>query len=314
MEKKFGIHTSFEIDEERIKIFNDIKEQVGELENNSLEEIEKKVTEENQRIRKNLERIILNSNLISRKDELIKIISKNNNSVFDHINFILILYGDLYPKVQELQNDLIGHNIIGKNDQEINNYLAIRGWFLSRKLDLSYIRQEIGKMENKEISVDVLDCLFESYFSEDNYIKIETIINNWNHKHFYKRNHIFEECLWGIKNNKQSLVLPALYSQLEGIVRDEIKKINRKDGIRGAIEKIFDIDKNGTNQAIKNLLIENIFSNFYKSTINDYWDDEVFKGNRNEILHGVNWDYGKPANSIKAVLILDSLHDILQNI
>lgn len=244
---------------------------------------------------------------LKKQDSDYDLVFKDSNASMMSMFMYKILKMNVISK--EIDN-LKGSIIIGKTDKEINEYLAERGWFLSNRIDLRYIKEYIGAKKEKEIDDIIINEIFEEFFKQDDYKLIYDVIESWKHPYFLKREHIFKECMWALKNNRDYLVPPTMYSQLEGIVRDIVEKDGYKiskynGGIIKAIEKVFNSKSSALNNAIIDILSNDVFINWNEIKINN------FNANRNKILHGIELNYGEKVNSIRIILMLDAIHDIL---
>lgn len=244
---------------------------------------------------------------LKKQDSDYDLVFKDSNASMMSMFMYKILKMNVISK--EIDN-LKGSIIIGKTDKEINEYLAERGWFLSNRIDLRYIKEYIGAKKEKEIDDIIINEIFEEFFKQDDYKLTYDVIESWKHPYFLKREHIFKECMWALKNNRDYLVPPTMYSQLEGIVRDIVEKDGYKiskynGGIIKAIEKVFNSKSSALNNAIIDILSNDVFINWNEIKINN------FNANRNKILHGIELNYGEKVNSIRIILMLDAIHDIL---
>jgi len=235
------------------------------------------------------------------------LISKDDKpNIMNMFIYQMLKINIINKKIDNLQGSII----IGKTDKEINEYLAKRGWFLSNRIDLKYIKEYIGAMKEKEIDDTIINKMFEDFFKENDYMLIYDAVESWKHPYFFKRKHIFKECMWAFKKNKDYLVPPTMYSQLEGIVRDIVEKDGYRiskynGGIIKAIEKVFNSRSSALNDAIIDILSNDIFINWNAIKIDN------FNANRNKILHGIELRYGEKVNSIRIILMLDAIHDTL---
>ena len=194
----------------------------------------------------------------------------------------------------------------GKIDESMYYYLASNGWCLSSSINYNNLMKEILSIKENKIRTKHINKIFENY--DDKYKLVEKAINRWSNPYYIERDHIFKECLYAYDNNKYNLGLMELYAQLEGIVREEI---NKKGKINKLMKDIFKLNINVKNTNVLNIINKSIFADFNKSKLDKNNGRLSFNGNRNEIMHGVNYNYGKRFNFIRAVLLLDYLHDLL---
>ncbi|MDP9439852.1 MAG: hypothetical protein M3P49_14105 [Actinomycetota bacterium] len=64
-----------------------------------------------------------------------------------------------------------------------------------------------------------LDEVIPEYFRREGYAPLSEMVEEWQ-EHFGERYHIFEDALWAHEQGRYTLSIPALATQVEGIVRD----------------------------------------------------------------------------------------------
>ncbi|MFQ9979287.1 hypothetical protein [Clostridium cadaveris] len=195
----------------------------------------------------------------------------------------------------------------GEIDESMYYYLASNGWCLSSSINYNNLMKEILSIKENKITTKHINKIFENY--DTKYKLVEKAINRWSNPYYIERDHIFKECLYAYDDSKYNLGLMELYAQLEGIMREEVNEENEK--IHNVIEKVFNSETSIQSCNMLNILNESIFARFNKSDLDNNNGRLSFNGNRNEIMHGVNYNYGKRFNFIRAVLLLDYLHDLL---
>lgn len=99
-------------------------------------------------------------------------------------------------------------------------------------MDLSEYSGLVERLMNKpdeEVKRE-LDAAIPEYFRRDEYAPLSKMVEEWQ-EHFRVRCHIFEDALWAHKRGRYTLSIPALTTQVEGIVRDltgEVGGTNRR--------------------------------------------------------------------------------------
>ncbi|MGL4107638.1 hypothetical protein [Clostridium sp. LP20] len=238
--------------------------------------------------------------------DIIKI--KNNNLRFAKL-------------IQEDIEDINSKELLDKSDDSIYMYLYQRGWILSRNISPKkiflyiYVNSQWG---NELLRPENLNKIIPIYLKEKN-ISLIDIIESWDNKLFLERRHIFKECIWAIKEKKYYLAISTLLTQLEGILYSgygsKVTENNQKGywNVKQSLNYAFNDEKGSWYKAVHYILENDIYANFGKSFLNSYDENGGYKSNtnRNEILHGININYGDESSLVKVVMLLDALEDIL---
>lgn len=238
--------------------------------------------------------------------DIIKI--KSNN-----LNFAKIL--------QEEIKDINSKTLIDKSDDNIYMYLYQRGWIFSKKISPKkiflyiYLNSQWG---NELLRTENLNKVIPEYFIENN-ISLIGIIDSWTNECFKERKHIFNECIWAIREQKLYLAISTLLTQLEGILyRNYGKQVTTNNpkgywNVKQSLGLAFKDEEGSWYKAVHYILENDIYANFGQSFLNRDSDTEGYRSNtnRNEILHGINVNYADESSLIKVVMLLDAIHDIL---
>ena len=222
--------------------------------------------------------------------------------------------------IQEQIDDISSKELLDKSDDSIYMYLYQRGWILSKNISPKkiflyiYINSQWG---NELLRPENLNKVIPMYLKENNISLIE-IIDSWNNKLFKERSHIFQECIWAIREKKYYLAISTLLTQLEGILYSgygsQVTASNEKGywNVKQSLNYVFNDEEGSWYKAVHYILENDIYANFGKSFLNSYDQNGGYKSNtnRNEILHGININYGDESSLVKVVLLLDALEDI----
>lgn len=185
-------------------------------------------------------------------------------------------------------------------------------WWIISSLPLKIIN-EIDKNKEK-LSKDHVDGMICNYYSKDNFNKLDEIIKKWNKLHYFNnRSDILEDAVDAHRTGKYSLSIPTLTPLIEGIIRDFMQI---KYGISNfKFPPVYNKFKNKIvelNDFIATYVITCI-DKLYCS-FNPQNPDECSDFNRNKIFHGLANKYGSQANSLKVILFLDEIFEIILSI
>ena len=217
--------------------------------------------------------------------------------------------------------DIDSKELLDKSDDSIYMYLYQRGWILSKRLNPKKIFLYVyinTNLENEILDPETLNKVIPLYLKSNN-INLIDIINSWNHPYFLERKHIFNECIWAIENNMYFVAISTLLTQLEGVLYREFGNKVIEDNERGfwnvkrSLNYAFKEEDSSWRKAVHYILENDIYANFGESFLNNKGNSK-FKSNtnRNEILHGLNTNYGDESSLVKIVILLDAIHDILK--
>lgn len=255
------------------------------------------------------------------RDEIIRILEKDYIPPLD----IIKLKNNNYKFAKILQDEIDDVNskeLIEKPDENIYMYLYKRGWILSKRMNPEkiflyiYVNSQWG---DELLRADNLNKLIPMFFIENN-ISVIDIINSWNHNYFVKRKHIFNECIETINHKLYYCSISTLLTQLEGILYDAYgKKVTESDArgfwnVKKSFSYLFgDKEENDSWYKALHYILENdIYANFGESFLDNIDNNNIKSNtNRNEILHGLNVNYGDYCSLLKVVMLLDAIHDIL---
>jgi len=182
--------------------------------------------------------------------------------------------------------------------------LANYGWFLDLETDSSF-PNELGELiESNEIE-KVNEYLMEYYI--DN---LEHIFDDLSIK-YPDRKEIFKQIKIAHKEKLFFISIPTILTQIDGICYDSTtKKFFDKRKENNYLPEVTTELTNISNSIVK-IFLTPILN---QSTIIAHEKDLhkfPIKLNRNEILHGVDKNYGTEMNSLKCISLLKYMHDLL---
>lgn len=188
-------------------------------------------------------------------------------------------------------------------------------WFISPQTPLIFlfdvveIEKKVGNQQN------AINKLFVDHYSDNNFIELEKLIEGWEENEVFKsRIKIFRDCVFALKSkrknyNPSNLVIPTLIAQIEGIIKDFMKRL----GLPWEWEweepwnRWF---KEGNENELYNVANYLLLEILFQKAIPGEPLEIPFTFNRHKILHGEYTNYGRINNTIRAFLILDLLDNI----
>lgn len=198
-----------------------------------------------------------------------------------------------------------------KTIEEAGKALAELGWWIHPEWDLPALRDIIkahGEGKHKEIEDAIL-----GYFDGE---KLDQMLSTWQaNPNLKNRMHILKDAMWAHKQGKYTLSVPALLSQIEGIVIEDAGKTGK---IRGKhVVKVL------RQQLAQDLDPQRVISFWLSSPVLLFLEQLLkarFKWGqtkrarlgRDPILHGFFVDYATPALSLKLILLVDFLQEALR--
>ncbi len=246
-------------------------------------------------------------------DQLAKM--QEMHDAFSKADKILSIVNKALPSIQRIQNtlDKIAEReaILQKSHQRLFidtpehlRLIAKYGWFLDFDTETTLPNElfESHSLRGQE----AIDEALISYYGERTNEIIETL--KFRHPNRFE---IFEEIQFAFENKKYLLSIPCILSQIDGICFD----FNGK--------KFFDHKKSTSYQSAVVVEIQKLSSEYLnvflspvtvKSPISAHERDlgsYPVRLNRNEILHGVEANYGTEINNLKCLSLLKYISDLL---
>lgn len=187
-------------------------------------------------------------------------------------------------------------------------WLYDRGWPPLRDIPPRIIEHLRESCEGKtfEEQRKILNSFAISYYSS--MIIKSDIFKNWKNRiQNDKRIKILEEAINAHFEGRYFLSVPIFFIQIEGIICEKFdhkKNFSKKD-LEKYLLKANEEDSPDEINIFLNMLIENQYKNFY------HGDEFSFDFNRHAIFHGEDLSYGNEVISLKSILILDFILNIL---
>lgn len=207
-------------------------------------------------------------------------------------------------------------NIINLERPNLNSFLKRRsetlfrfGWWFIGSLSMSVVNYIYENQDS--LTPDEVDEIICNYFEENNFEELNQTIAKWNTIAYYqKREKIFSAAVEQHKVGNYVLSIPALTPHPEGIIRefmwDTYQYIHRRftSILSQFEEKAKEIDIYVTAYAMT--CINSIYSNFEPTK-----PDEAPDFNRHKISHGLSINYDSRASSLKLILYLNEIFEII---
>lgn len=196
------------------------------------------------------------------------------------------------------------------------------GFWLTPSMPLT-LWQKLKGLNMKVTNARQIEKLFIETFEKNNWKLLSEIVSNWfENKIFIQRSQIIIDALDAHKVEKYTLSIPAILPQVEGILSSATGKLAGKlvtllkDALPNKEEEFLD---NISERMLLRLItspymFQNPGSNFSPDKFVKWLTKRGISGenmlNRDAILHGVQINYASKANSLRAFLLLDTLHSL----
>ncbi|MDO8317045.1 MAG: hypothetical protein Q7T12_05935 [Flavobacterium sp.] len=192
-----------------------------------------------------------------------------------------------------------------KRFEEISNdgfvKLASYGWYVDSDISLGYVTGLMEKAINE--NQEYLDDYFSEYYGT--FMKEKMSMMSRKHEN---RSKIIEEAVYCHQNGKYYASTTLFLSQADGICSGLLFK-NRKN--KEALKQYIAKNKCANFFSILMIAIENTntIDSFYSKT---NLDDS--KLNRHGVMHGLDMDFGREVNSLKAFSLLVFVSDFIDRL
>lgn len=197
-------------------------------------------------------------------------------------------------------------------------------WFISPNMnipivyDIMEVCNSSSEHKQKEIN-----NIFVNYFLENNYGKLDGMVDKWSNNPLFKRRiKIIKDCVnimkvSGNDINYSNLVVPTLIAQIDGI-QNEFMKLN---GFQ--INRYGFIDSEGNKIGKEDYFRKLTSGNEFFDSMNDFFLEVLFQTvypgekckslhfSRHKILHGEITNYGQKVFTIRCFMILDFLSELM---
>jgi len=211
----------------------------------------------------------------------------------------------------EIKIDFEAFNVIGEiiNDytQNVSSHTLLvsrHGWFIDliAPIDLPVNAYNLFKTGKIKEGNKIIGDYYNEY--------LDDVFDTLKKRH-KRRKLILDDILKGYKEKKYRLIIPCIFTQIDGICNDFTKNAffikERKNNHLPKITPLIEAETEG-------------FLKFYISPLQNqtpimvhekYLGDFPCKFNRHQIIHGSSFSYGSQINSLKAISFLKYLSDIL---
>lgn len=184
--------------------------------------------------------------------------------------------------------------------------------------DIMEVCNSSSEHKQKEIN-----NIFVNYFLENNYGKLDGMVDKWSNNPLFKRRiKIIKDCVnimkvSGNDINYSNLVVPTLIAQIDGI-QNEFMKLN---GFQ--INRYGFIDSEGNKIGKEDYFRKLTSGNEFFDSMNDFFLEVLFQTvypgekckslhfSRHKILHGEITNYGQKVFTIRCFMILDFLSELM---
>ncbi|UZW12885.1 hypothetical protein OSC52_13605 [Clostridium pasteurianum] len=185
-------------------------------------------------------------------------------------------------------------------------------WWLISSLPITIINEIYKKKEG--LNVNEVDNIICNYYNENDFKELDKVAEKWmNLKYFNKRIDILRESIEVHKLRKYRLTVPTLVPIIEGVIRDfMLDKYKIFNESFSPIYKRFKSKVDELSNFIATYVIVCIDKLYCR--FNPTKPNEVSDFSRHKISHGLATGYGSEANSLKVVLFLDEIFEIISSI
>lgn len=203
----------------------------------------------------------------------------------------------------------------------VKNILNEYQWFITPSLLEDFVSElvTIGIQEGNQRAA--INSLYYSYFSENNFAKLEEMFFRWVSTGLLKdkREKIIQHCIELLKSssliNPSYLIVPTLVPQIEGIqtefmISNGLKRLSENqwkddNGQKIFRSEFFDMQCDGMTslESAKDIFFNVLFESVWHGDPVSY----PVTFNRHKIAHGEHINYGTKYNIIRAFLMIDFL-------
>lgn len=191
--------------------------------------------------------------------------------------------------------------------REANTILFNLGWWIYPEWAFPSLSKIINA--HKEGKDNEIEKAIINYFDDK---KLDEMFNNWKHnKRLTQRIQILEQAVWAHKQGKYILSICALLPQVEGITNENSGKqgrITHAECINILKEYLNKKFKMGSVSSLFPLAVLKFTENLFKERFE--WGKPSKKG-RHTILHGHNVVYDDHVFSLKLILLIDYIQNLI---
>jgi hypothetical protein len=153
------------------------------------------------------------------------------------------------------------------------------------------------------------NMLIERYYHEN----IDNIFETLKKRH-KRRKLILDEILKGYKENNYRLIIPCIFSQIDGISNDFTKKAFFKKEAKNKYLPVITPLIEAQTEGFLKLYISPLQNQTPIMANEKELEDFPCQFNRHQVIHGSSVSYGNKTNSLKAISFLKYLSDILTSL
>jgi hypothetical protein len=220
--------------------------------------------------------------------------------------------------------------VVGKHGREIglpvlaeaSKFMFSNDWWMLNPLTVRQYQAIVGAKSS--LTPESLTTTLVRFFRPE---RLEDLINRWTPPPFKSRHEVFAEVLWAHNNARYTLSTAVAVLQIEGVLRDfhraEFSKVPFKfDPIRQALSSRFkQIERLPSGQplepddvrALGNYYNLKVFERLYAQYDPGVGGEPDFL-NRHAIAHGLSLRYGTEQNSVRAILMLDTVESLIDQL
>lgn len=234
-------------------------------------------------------------------DKLISFDSLNKN----------ILKG-IRPFITDLNSIILSRNNIKESIKNKAEAMNSFDWWIISSLPITIIN-EIDKNKEK-LAKDEVDYIICNFYNESNFKELDRVVEKWaNLSYFNNRVDILKDSIEVHKIGKYSLTVPTLVPIIEGVIREfMLNKYKIFDKSFQPIYRSFKDKMEELNNFIATYVIVCIDKLYCK--FNPVNPNKVSDFSRHKISHGLATKYGSQANSLRVILFLDEIFEIISSI
>lgn len=228
---------------------------------------------------------------------------------------------------QELKEHLIGLlsttdrnratiRLLTKEDDELARILDAHGWWILAKDINGPVKRELIRL-GQSTDTSAIDRYLCSLFRENDAARLNERIDAWfKLPYLADRKPIILDSLEAHKAGKWTLTIPALLPFVDGMMRKFQKQYlrpsrypNKAIQVRKFVDYFCRNQPKLFGRAFRAFMYKQMFARF------DF-NNEVSPSsiNRHAILHGETFDYATEANSLRVILMLDTISQFIQTI
>jgi hypothetical protein len=216
-----------------------------------------------------------------------KLIPNETFKVFEEIKESVRKFGDSTEKFKTIMLEL-GYPPHGNlYPYEIITIVEL----YENNTDIDFVKREVSKLMLEKYDEEVLSEMLISWKNE-----------TWSNK----RNHLLEEIIHCHNMKMYNMSVPVILAQIEGLIAEGFNHEGMMNGrkMREYLERLlYRKSQFSFDETVQNFYLNVVLVAFeHGKPINSFMS-------RNAIMHGADTNYGTAENSLKAILLLDHIHE-----